>query len=252
MKISIITITYRDGALLKRAIDSIYAQELDADTELEHIIVSGDSEDDSEASALLRYAESMGSRIIRSKPQGCYNALNIGNAAATGDVIGLVHGSDMLADASVLAKVADTFRAYKPDFVYADIIYISVERPGEVLRRYGAHDFSPELLSKGIAPPHPSLYMSRDTLRRVGRYKEDYLIGADFDLFIRLFRGGFVGRYMPATTVAMEWGGLSTTLYNRIVVNTREKLRALRDNGCPVSAVRILLRYLHHPSRKKV
>ena len=41
MKISVVTITRNDGALLARTIRSIYAQKLPQGVELEHIIVDG-------------------------------------------------------------------------------------------------------------------------------------------------------------------------------------------------------------------
>ncbi len=44
MKISVVTITRNDGALLARTIRSIYAQKLPQGVELEHIIVDGCSD----------------------------------------------------------------------------------------------------------------------------------------------------------------------------------------------------------------
>lgn len=250
MKISVITISYRDGALLRRAIDSVYSQALPEGVELEHIIVCSDTS--AEAAGICDYARGKGSEIIVIPPKGCYNALNAGIRRATGDIVGILHGSDMYTGTDSLARVAGAFQKHNPDFIYGDVHYIKASAPGKALRYYSGRDFTPDMMLRGIAPPHPSLYIRRDILLESGLYKEDYLIGADFDLFARLFFGGKELKwfYLPGALTAMELGGLSTKFYNTIVVNTREKLRALRENGLPASLPKVLSRYLWHINRK--
>ena len=98
----------------------------------------------------------------------------------------------------------------------------------------------------GIAPPHPSLYVRRDIFSLVGLYKEDYLIGADFDFFIRLMLvNNIVGQYLPINMVTMTTGGLSTQFYHRIFTNNREKYRALRENGIKINRFALLKRYFY-------
>ncbi|MDE6612468.1 MAG: glycosyltransferase [Muribaculaceae bacterium] len=250
MKISVITITYRDGELLRRAISSVQRQQLPPHVELEHIIVTSDT--DGDALAICEEARRAGSIVLKAEARGCYNAINKGIERASGDIIGLLHGSDMYACDDALAKVARIFMENKPDFIYGDVRYIKASSPEKTLRYYSGRDFRPELLLKGIAPPHPSLYIKKDVMSAVGPYCEDYLIGADFELFIRLFYGKrhYSHCYLPEALTAMEIGGLSTSLYNILVVNTREKMRALRSNGLAASLTAILSRYFIHLKRK--
>lgn len=250
MKISVITITYHDGDLLRRAIDSVYAQRLPEGVELEHIIVSSDT--DIAKNGVYCHAAASGSIIIETPPKGCYNALNQGIRRATGDIIGMLHGSDMYASTDALARVADVFAKENHDFIYGDVKYIKASSPQTERRYYSTRGFTPEMMLSGIAPPHPSLYIRKSVLDKEGLYEEDYITGADFDLFARLFFGPkrYCYGYLPGALTAMELGGLSTTFYNTLVVNTREKIRALRKNGLPVNLFKILSRYIWHLKRQ--
>lgn len=253
MKISIITISYADGPALERAIRSVAAQQLPPGTELEHIIVCGDSPADTHPA--VRLAPMTDARVCFLPPKGCYNALNEGISRSSGDIIGMLHGSDIFANDRVLDRVAEVFSsADAPDFCYGDIAYFRPDNPDKAVRTYSAKDFSPTMLLKGIAPPHPSLFITARCLKAVGGYKEDYIIGADFDLFVRLMLSSnpHMGIYLPGVSTLMSTGGLSTKPYNILVVNTREKMRALRENGFRPSLAQMLARFIYHPSRKKL
>ena len=117
---------------------------------------------------------------------------------------------------------------------------------------YSASQFSEKLLLQGIAPPHPSLYMRRELFEKYGMYKEDYLIGADFDMFLRLIVGNRLeGKYLPLDMVTMTTGGLSTQLYHQFFTNNREKYRALKENSCNVSVYLLIKRYLYTLKTRK-
>lgn len=244
MKISIVTITRNDGKLLQRNLDSLYSQQLEKGDEIEHIIVN--AQDGSPVTAPQ-------SKVFTYPSDGIYNAINRGLSHTTGDVIGVVHGNDFLADKCVLNRVSDTFRKYTPDFVYGDVEFVSDAHPGVVYRHYGAADFKPGHLLAGFAPPHPSLFISRHTLEKVGHYKTDYRIAGDFEYFVRLFcKHDLTSRYIPHVAVRMETGGESASFFSSSVTGTREKYRALRENGLKVSMLRIVCRIFFYIRHKKL
>lgn len=239
MKISVITVTRGDGVLLRRAVDSVYAQRLPAGVELEHIVVDGNDGPTPEAD----YARQRGSMVVVREPHGVYNAMNHGLDLAGGDVIALLNGTDAYAGADILQSVCEAIA--HADFIYGDIRYVSNGRPGRI---YSAASFEPAQIKAGFAPPHPSLFVRRHVAQAMGHYREDFANAADFEYFVRLFFGPYRFRaaYIPRVMVNMEDGGASATLYSRVITNSSEKRRALKINGFNIGIIRLMTRYLYH------
>lgn len=247
MLISIITITKDDGAFLRRNIDAVRRQRLLRDMEVEHIIVNG-------GGPLCVLPNNYACTVLDREPHGIYNAINYGISQSKGDVVGVIHANDYLADNYVLARVANAFRFSNVDFVYGDVNFVAHNKPGVVVRNYTSGDFIPEHLLEGFAPPHPSLFIRRRAMEKVGPYNEKYRIAADFDLFLRLFLGPipFKSSHISGVSVNMEHGGISTNPLIRIQNATYEKYRSLRDNGFNVSLLRIALRIFFYIRHKKL
>lgn len=247
MKITVITVTLNNAATIGDTISSVMGQ---THRDIEHIVIDGMSGDNSmETIMAWQRREAQRIRVVQERDTGIYNAINKGMRLATGDIIGLLHGNDRFTSRDVLARVAETFEHDPRQYLYGDIHY---RHPGSdrAVRRYRSREFTPAMLCYGIAPPHPTLYMRRGVLDVTGPYKEDYLIAADFDMFVRLMLVHRLdGIYLPMDMVTMTTGGLSTRLYHRIVTNNREKMRALRENSIPVNPFSILKRYLY---RRKI
>lgn len=242
MKVTIITATYNNESTLESTIKSVVAQSYD---NIEYIIVDGASSDGS-LEIIKHYASLYPQKIryISEPDRGVYNAINKGIKMSSGDVIGLLHGNDTFSSTSIVEKVTEAMRDGDTPFIYGDVKYTRVGSD-KVVRYYSSQQFTIEKLLQGIAPPHPSLYMRRDLFEKYGLYKEDYLIGADFDMFLRLMVvNKLVGKYLPLDMVTMTTGGLSTRFYHQIFTNNREKYRALRENSCNVSVFLLLKRYL--------
>lgn len=237
MKISIVTINRNNAEGLKRTLDSIAGQlqALGSNHSIEHIIVDGDSNDGFE-----RYLNpALGSTVVSAAPKGVYNAINIGLRKVTGDIVGLLHSGDVFSAPDILAKIAARFEQKdSPDYIWGDVTI------GK--RYYSGRKFTAKKLLKGFAPPHPSLYIQRVSLEKTGLYDETYTIAGDFDYFVRLsLMREFSSAYLPETVVDMEPGGISQKLYNRMLVNNPERLRALRSNGLPASRLRFMLLYFN-------
>ncbi len=245
MKFSIITITYGDGAKLDRTLHSVYRQQLMPGDTVEHIIVDSNP---TIPPALSAYSSRPGVKILRTPPCGVYAAINEGLKAAEGDIIALLHGSDYYPTDNILARVAGSFSTGDVDFVYGNVDFVEGTVVTRVLGTYNVDGYKPEYLTRGFAPPHPALFISRRVKDSLGPYREDYAIAADFDYFIRLFsnQACFKGTHIPESLVAMDAHGRSRTLYARLVTNTLEKRRALRENGYRISWPRLMQRYLLH------
>ena len=82
MKISVVTAVHNRRQTIQVALDSVHAQ---SDCAVEHIVVDGMSSDGTDRvidDNLPRIAQ-----LIREPDQGCYDAMNKGIAAATGDIV---------------------------------------------------------------------------------------------------------------------------------------------------------------------
>lgn len=222
--------------MLRRAALSVNAQ---THADIEHIVVT-----DSAAAAARALEGIPGIIIVESPRRGVYDAINRGIEAATGDIVGMVHGSDVLTCDSVVAQVADAFeRDESLDFLYGDIRYVSRRnfRPGRI---YHAAAFTPDLLAGGYYPPHPTLYIRRHVAQRVGPYTTAYRIAGDFDMWIRLFSDTSLRyRYLPTVMIDMTSGGISTSLRARLYENNYEKLQVLRSHGYKASPWRLFTKY---------
>lgn len=231
MKISVVTPTLRDDAAFRLTRDSIAAQ---CGVDVEHIVVSPEEFHDTDF------------RSVVQPRQGVYAALNLGTRLSTGDVVGLLHAGDTYASDKVLTLIARAFETDPDlDYVYADIQYVSgpARRPTRI---YRGLPFDRKHALRGALPPHPSLYVRRRAVEALGPYDTSYIICGDTEMWLRILeRPAMRGRYLPRVTVMMAAGGLSTQLRSRLLINQREKLRALRAHGLPASLWRLALKYIY-------
>ncbi len=227
MKFSILTVVYNRAATIDDALLSLGSQ---SHVDFEHIVQDGGSTD----GTLDRFSAAPDHRrkLASGRDSGIYDALNRATARATGDVIGVLHSDDFYAHSDVLAHVAQCFEASGADAVYGDLDYISAADPTKVVRRWKSGDYSMKRLRRGWMPPHPALFLRRSVVEKWGAYDTSYQIAADYDSILRYFGQGKISvRYLPETLVKMRVGGESNRSLERILLKSREDLRALRQNG---------------------
>ena len=226
MKFSILTVVYNRAATIAQAVESLAAQ---SHSDVEHIVQDGGSTD----GTLERIAAVAHGRmsVVSERDAGIYDALNRASARATGDVIGVLHSDDFFAHDAVLAHVAEVFAATGADAVYGDLDYVSAADTTRVVRRWRSGPYDPRRLRRGWMPPHPALFVRRSVIERWGAYDTRYRIAADYDSILRYFgKGGCTAAYLPETLVKMRVGGESNRSLERILLKSREDLRALRAN----------------------
>ncbi|NDR56627.1 glycosyltransferase family 2 protein [Aliiruegeria sabulilitoris] len=226
MKITVITAVYNRVETIAQALDSVAAQSYG---DVEHLVVDGASTDGTLEVVQERIHHKI--RVISEPDDGIYDALNKGIAAATGDIVGLMHSDDFFAQNDVLSNVAYIFETTGADAVYGDLDYISASNPAKVIRHWKAGVYTPRKLARGWMPPHPTLFMQRDVLERLGTYDTSYRISADYEAILRWFgKGGVASFYLPEVLVKMRVGGESNRSIERILRKSCEDYRALRSN----------------------
>lgn len=226
VKISVITAVFNSGATVGGAIASVASQ---THLDLEHIIVEGNSSDDSLAQIDRAAHDRM---LLFSGPDaGIYDALNKGIGHATGDVVGFVHSDDFLANNRTLARVADAFTDPEVEAVFGDLVYVSQTDPSRVIRHWSMGPFRRERLKYGWMPAHPTLYVRREVYERYGHFDSSFGIAADYDFILRYFsRTSGKTVYIPEVLYKMRLGGVSNRNFAKIRQKLAEDYLAIRRN----------------------
>lgn len=221
MKISIITAVFNRAATIGSSLISLKSQTY---KNIEHVIVDGASTDGT-LDIIKKYAVES-TVIVSESDSGIYNALNKGISLCTGEVVGILHSDDMLADEHVLCEIAEMFLDPAVNLVYGDLQYID-SNAKYVVRLWKAGKFSRLNLFLGWMPPHPTMFMRREWLNSFVGYDESYNIAADYEFILRSMCSKDMNyRYIPRVLVNMRVGGESNQSFKKIFRKTREDLRA--------------------------
>jgi len=224
--ISIVTAVRNRKSTIARAITSIKEQTY---KNVECVVVDGASSD-----GTRELAESLvgpNDKIISEPDKGVYDALNKGLAIASGDIIGLLHSDDLYEDKQVLENVAEVFNYNAVDVVFGDAAFFKKGEPETIIRRYRSTLLSKRNLAWGQMPAHPSMFFRAEIYHRLGGFKDDYKIAADYEFLCRLVSQVEVRSVrLPRVLVRMQMGGLSTAGFRSSVVLNQEVLRALKEN----------------------
>lgn len=233
LKISIITATLNDFKTIEACVSSLVRQTY---ADIEHIVIDGGSTDGSQV-FLEQYAKSQANVVYRSKPDlGIYHALNQGVAMASGDIIGYLHGDDLLSDTNIIEAVVNQFKLSNAFGVYGDLEYVSQKNISKVIRHWKSRPFQDILLKKGWMPAHPTLYLKKELYDTYGNFNVNYNIAADYEFILRLFKQKeLTFSYLPKTLVKMRLGGTSNKSARNILIKTREDYKALKLHNVPNS-----------------
>lgn len=226
MKISVITVCFNSEAGILNAIESVKNQTYE---NVEHVIKDGGSTDETRNLVLSNIHDK--AKFFSEKDSGIYDAINAGISYSTGDIIGLMHSDDTFHDSTVLSDVAAMFeRGY--DVVYGDLLYVSNDNSGKVIRKWKSKPYEVGMISLGWMPPHPTVYIRREVIKRVGPYKTYYRIAADYDYMVRLFSDKNLKiAYLERYFVSMKVGGASNKSVRNILRKSREDYEIMLENG---------------------
>lgn len=241
MKISIITVAYNSEATIKDTIESVLAQTY---RDIEYIIVDGKSTDDTLKIA-NGYKEIFGEKlvVISKKDNGLYDAMNKGILAATGDIVGILNSDDFFTSTYSVEKIANEFRSKIIDGIYGNVEFVKRDNTTCIIRTFTSKHFRKWQLRFGIAPPHPAFYVKKSCYEKLGLYKTDYKISADFDLMTRMITKGININYLDEVLVTMRDGGTSTKNLNSRITSIYELKRACKENNIYTNIFFLLFRF---------
>lgn len=173
MKLSIITINFNDRVGLDKTIQSVTNQTF---KDFEYIVIDGASTDGS-VDVIKKYADRL-THWVSEPDTGIYNAMNKGTRLAQGEYCLYLNSGDFLAADDVLEK------AFSHNFV-EDIVSCNCLDFDE---RHEWLKVPPRNVSlftfMGGSLPHPTSFIKRDLLNRLGGYNESYRIMSDWCFFL--------------------------------------------------------------------
>lgn len=227
MLVSIITIVYNGAATIRSTLESVVNQ---THSEIEHIIIDGDSTDDT-LSIVQEFPHI--SKIISEPDRGVYDAMNKGLSIATGNIIGILNADDLLASNNVLSQIVTIFKQDKAlDCLYGNIEYFSGTDIEKSKRYWRSKAYYPTFFEDGEVPPHPSLYVRRQTYEKLGGYWSHFKISGDNEFMFRLLKIHACKSYFLDTTIVkMRLGGISTRGIKSYLISTMELMSVWRING---------------------
>lgn len=238
MRVSIITVCFNSDATIANTISSIARQNYD---DIEHIIIDGGSTDST--MQIIRSSSSV-TLYVSEPDKGIYDAMNKGIALATGDVIGILNSDDFFESDDVIAQVVKQFESQTDvDLVFGDVVFVRPDNLNKIERYYSSWSFKPWKLRFGFMPAHPATFIKKSVYDAVGLYKLDYIIAADFDMFVRMLLIHKVPfSKIRSPLVRMRMGGVSTAGLKSNWISSKEMVRAFSENGLYTNLLFVLLR----------
>ena len=236
--ITIITITYNTGKIIKDCLDSVATQTF---KEFDHIIVDGLSADET-----LEFVNKFPhvTNIVSEPDKGIYDAINKGIKNSTGEVIGFLNSDDTFYDENSLKIISEAFDK-DTDCVFGDLIY--TDKNEKVKRVWNGSAFKKGAFKKGWMPAHPTFYCRRSVYQKLGLYDDSFKIAGDFELMLRfLEKHNIRSKYIPKKLVNMKVGGASNNGLKSKLDILNEEFRAFDQNDIDLNK----LSYILHKAKK--
>ena len=231
-KITIITVTYNAAAVLQRTLDSVSRQVHPA---IEHLIIDGDSKDETLAMAKAYRDKSTYDVIVQSEPdKGLYDAMNKGLHRATGDYLVFLNAGDTLYANDTLSLIAEKANSH-PAVIYGDTAIVDNNGNFLHLRRLRPpQQLSWKSFRMGMLVCHQAFYVRTDIARQE-EYDLQYRHSADVDWCIRVMKKAETLQLQLVNTNAvlanfLEGGNTAQNHWSSL----KERFRIMCQHyGCP-------------------
>lgn len=196
-KISVITVCFNPGPVLKKTIDSVISNMCD---NVEYIIMDGKSTDGTVAYLHELVRNNNKIKFISEADDGIYDAMNKGISSATGDWLIFMNAGDEFFTSDTLKK---SYPYLDDDY---SIVYGDMYCKGKII-----HARKIKSLSSGIIMAcHQSMFFNKRKLSQNLKYDLSYPIYGDYELVVRIinkFRNST--KHVNIVISKYEGGGIS-------------------------------------------
>lgn len=243
-QVTVVMATFNAAATLRRALDSVLAQQ---GVTVDVVVMDGGSSDGT-AAILAAYADRLG--YWESTPdRGIYHAWNKALAHAKGDWLHFLGADDQYWDDQALARLVARIPAADAEgagLIYGQVAMLDHGQPFAVLGKPWAA-VQARALDK-MPFPHPGVLHRRSLFARYGGFDESFRIAGDYEWFCRVLPHESAVDVADAIVVGMALGGASTDprKLDRVAA---ENQRARQKNGLGQRPLSAYARLLHHAAR---
>ncbi|MDD7698559.1 MAG: glycosyltransferase family 2 protein [Spirochaetia bacterium] len=207
--LSVITINRNNAEGLKRTIESVVEIAKDFEnTEIEYIIIDGNSTDDSKQ-IIENFSKSpAGKKVIRywiSEPdEGIFNAINKGLKKANGQLINIMNSGDTFIPHSL--KGLKEIYEQNPNA----ILYGGVEITKN--NKFSGSIYAPmHTQIKEVMMCHQAIFTPKIFHEKYGFYDESFKARADYDFFLKLYTNNEKFIYIHKLVALYDGNGFSQT-----------------------------------------
>lgn len=225
--ISVITVSYNSAGTIAETLRSVAEQTWSA---IEHIVIDGGSTDGTQD--IVRQLGIADVVLVSEPDEGIYDAMNKGLRLASGDWVGFLNADDAFAKSDVVADLATMLSGTAADAAYGDLEFVDRIESQRVVRRWQSGPFVPAQLRWGWMPPHPTFYVQRMLVQRLGGFDTRFRVAADYDFMLRYLNTPRMKvSYLPRVMVRMKTGGVSGDRSVQAVLRRNvESYKVLRKN----------------------
>lgn len=196
--VSIITPVYNAEKFIARCIESVQKQQYNS---YEHLVIDGNSTDDTVAIVQRYIAVDTRIRLITEKDKGVYDAMNKGILMAQGKWVYFLGADDFFYTEEILGKVALTLLNSNSKIVYGNVW-------NEALSKVYDGPFNIEkLLKRNIS--HQAIFYRSKVFTDIGIFNLDYKLEADYDFNLRCWIKETGNEFINETIAFYSRGGIS-------------------------------------------
>jgi glycosyltransferase involved in cell wall biosynthesis len=219
--VSVVTPSLNQGRFIRKAIESVLSQDY---SHIEHWVIDGGSTDGT-IGILREYGDRI--RWVSEPDRGQAAAVNKGWARASGDILGWLNADDAYTPGAVKRAVDYLLRHPDALGVYGKACWIDEEE--RVIGTYPTFASACLKTMKGrCGVCQPTVFLRRGAVEAAGGLREDLQMVMDYDLWMRLLRGGRLGYLEQDQALSRLHPETKTARGARD--RARETYRMMRDN----------------------
>lgn len=225
MIVTIITVVKNDYKNIEKTINSVNSQTY---SNIEYIVIDGNSKDPT--LSIIKKNKKKISKIYSEEDKNLYEALNKGIKRSKGQIIGILHSGDVYSNEDSVEKSVVYLKQKKLDFIISNLKI--VDKNNRIYRNITTSKFfKPFMLSLGIQPPHPTLFIKKNIIKEVNYYSSNYKVVGDFDFFCKIFKKNYKWEGLNKNIIYQKRGGLSDRKIFSKVGMSVEMSKILKKNN---------------------